>query len=171
MMTTSTTHADASARFAGIARSAESVSLELLRVIDGTVDALGGLSKVADGLATLVTAIATELNEAVIIEGDYLDENDTTIDSMERTANDLKEYLTRLVCKRAAIDKDHRLCNHHCEALHEAYETAIDSVAELIEALQTARAAIISHDLKAESRGGAEVFASADELIANLRSE
>jgi hypothetical protein len=159
------------ARITAIARSTETVSLELLRAIDGTVDALGGLSKVVGGFSALCSTITTEANSAEIVEGEYLDADDQAIDALGRTATDLKDFLVVLVRKRATIDSDPRLCDHHCDALHDAYEVAEAAVAELIEIAQVARSAIIAHDLKAEPRGGPEVFATVNALIANLHGE
>lgn len=159
------------ARITAIARSTETVSLGLLRAVDGTVDALAGLSKIVGGFSDLCTTITAEANSAEVVEGEYLDADDQAIDALGRTATDLKDFLAVLVRKRAAIDADPRLCDHHCEALHDAYESAEAAVAELIEAAQVARSAIIAHDLKAEPRGGPEVFATVNALIANLHGE
>lgn len=159
------------AKISAIARSTESVSLDLLRSIDGTVGALDGLEKVIDGLSALCANVATDAQAADVVEGEYLDADDKAIDALARTASGLKDFLAVLVRKRASIDEDPRLCDHHCEALHDAYERTEVSVAELIEAADVARAAIIEHDLQAEPRGGPEVFATVNELIANLRGE
>lgn len=159
------------ARVAAIARSAETVSLDLLKAIDGTVDALNGVAKIASGFHSLLHGLSDEVNAADVVEGEYIDADDTAIDGLNRAAGELKDYLAQLVRRRTTIDADPRLCEHHCEALHDAYEAAITAVAELVDALQAARAAIIAHDLKAEPRGGPEVFATVDDLIADLRGE
>lgn len=158
-------------RIAGIARSAEAVSLGLLTAIDGTVDAMLGISKVMSGLVALFANAAEEINKRPVIESEYIDADDAAIDSLERAANSQKDFLTRLVLKKKAIDLDCRLKEHHCEALHDAYRQAIEEVAELIETLRAVRASIISHDLKAEPRGTAESFATVEALIADLRSK
>lgn len=159
------------ARVAAIARSTETVSLDLLRAIDGTVEALNGVAKISAGLVSILAGITAEINAAEVTEGEYIDAEDFAIDTMSRTAFELKDYLAQLVRRRSTIDCDHRLAEHHCETLHDAFQAAIDAVAELIESLDTARASIISHDLKAEPRGGQEVFATVNDLIANLRGE
>jgi hypothetical protein len=158
------------ARAFTIARTAETVSLDLLRAVDGTVDALAGVTKVVSGFVSLLSGIAAEVAASEVVEGEYLDPDDKAIDTLERAAGELKDYLTRLVRGKAAIDGDPRLSNHHCEALHDAYEAAMNAVAELVEALQTARAAIITHDLKAEPRDS-ESFTTASSLIASLRGQ
>jgi hypothetical protein len=171
MTATQTKLAATGARVAAIARSTETVSLDLLKAIDGTVDAMTGITKIVDGLVSLTGGISNEVNAIQVIEGEYLDADDVVIDTMARTADELKGFLTLLVRKRKAIDDDPRLHDHHCEALHDAYEGTINAVAELIETLESARAAIIAYDLKAEPRGGPEVFDTVNDLIANLRSE
>lgn len=168
-MTPSETRFAASiARIATIARSTETVSLELLRAIDETVDALAGVAKVASGQAELISSVTAEVTDATPSPGAYIDPDDRIIDTMMRTAGELKNSLTVLVRRRAAVDGDGRLRDHHCEALHEAFEAAIAAIAELADSLDTARAAIITHDLKAEPRDGAEVFGTVTDLISNL---
>lgn len=171
MTATQTKLAATGARVAAIARSTETVSLDLLKAIDGTVDAMTGITKIVDGLVSIIGGVVTEVNATAVVEGEYLDANDVAIDTMARTAGELKDFLTVLVRKRAAIDCDPRLHEHHCEALHDAYEGTINAVAELIETLESARATIIAYDLKAEPRGGPEVFDTVNDLIANLRGE
>lgn len=158
-------------RIAGIARSTEAASIGLLAAIDGTVDAMQGIAKVMSGFSTMLVSAVDEIEAKKVIEGEYIDADDTAIDAMERAAAQLKTFLTRLVLKRKAIDRDNRLKNHHCESLHDAYEQATNEVAELIESLQTTRSAIIAHDLKAEPRSTAEAYATTDDLIASLRGK
>ena len=61
------------------------------------------------------------------------------------------------------------LKDHHHESMSDAYEQAIEAVAELAETCTQMRMAIIRHDLAAEPRNE-PAFASADELIQSLRS-
>ena len=156
-------------RIVGIARSTEAVSIGLLTAIDGTVDAMVGIAKIMSGYVTIFSKAADEIQAKTIVEAEYIDADDLAIDILERTADHLKDLLTTLVLKRRAIDCDCRLKEHHCEALHDAYEQAMTEVAELIEVVQATRAAIITHDLKAEPRNS-EVFATVDALIADLRA-
>lgn len=157
-------------RIVGIARSTEAASIGLLVSIDGTVDAMLGISKVMSGFAGLFANVADEINSKDIAVAQYIDSGDVAIDLLERTSGYLKAFLTKLVLKRKAIDCDGRLADHHCESLHDAYEQAMVEVAELVEVLQIIRAAIIAHDLKAEPRETTESFATVDALIADLRS-
>lgn len=159
------------ASISGIVRTVETVSLELLRKVDGTVETMEGLAKIADGVSILTAAAITSISSAEVVSGEYLDPDDKAIDTMERTSCELKDYLQQLVLKRATIDTDPLLCDHHCEALHDAYESAMNAVAELAELLQQFRAAIISHDLKAEPRDDCESFQTVQDLIADLRGE
>ena len=158
-------------RVSAIARSTATVSLDLLRAIDGTVDAMNGVAKVTTGLVVFLTSVTHEVSSAEVFESEYLDADDQAIDTMERSAGELKDHLAQLVRRRATIDCDPKLHDHHCEALRDAYQAAIDGVAELIETLEKARSAVITHDLKAEPRGGPEVFATVSDLITNLRGE
>ncbi len=158
-------------RIAGIAQLSETASLGLLAAIDGTVDELLGVSKVMSGLSTMLAKKATEIEQKPTTEGEYIDEDDAAIDVMASAAAHLKTFLTQLVLRRKAIDedgRDGRLKGHHCEALHDAYESATGEVAGLIETLEITRSAIISHDIKAEPRGTIEAFSSVEDLIASL---
>ena len=155
-------------RIAGIAQLSETASLGLLAAIDGSVDELLGVSKVMSGLSTMLAKEATEIEQKPTIEDEYIDEDDAAIDVMASAAAHLKTLLTQLVLRRRAIDEDDRLKGHHCEALHDAYESATGEVAGLIETLEITRSAIISHDLKAEPRGTIEAFSSVEDLIASL---
>lgn len=165
-------HSEAAAfsgrRTAGIARSAETASTELIDTIDGTIDAMIGIESVMRGFASMLSPLAEQADSAEIEEGQYFDEDDEAINALALAAGGLKNFLTRLVIKRGAIDKDKRLRDHHCEALHDAYEAASTAVAELIEVVQETRAAIIRHDLKAEPRN-AVAFDTAEALIESLR--
>ncbi len=165
------TFADTGRRIAGIVRSAEAVSIELLNAVDGTVSAMEGVSKIMTGFHEVISGAAVEIAGAEIVEGAYLDADDGAIDSMIRSTSLLKDFLTKLVNQRAAIDKDARLKDHHCETLHDAYESAMESTASLIEEIETLRSAIISHDLAAEPRGDARTFETVDALIADLRGK
>lgn len=158
-------------RIADIVRSTEAVSIGLLDAIDGTVSAMVGISKIMSGFHAMLSGAADEIGNTEIAEGEYLDADDSAIDTMERSASLLKDFLTKLVNKRSAIDKDARLKDHHCEALHDAYESAMDATASLIETIQTLRSSIIAHDLAAEPRGNAKTYETMDALIASLRGE
>lgn len=165
------TFADTGRRIAGIVRSAEAVSIELLNAIDGTVSAMDGISKIMTGFMEVMDGTSDQIAKSEIVEGEYLDADDSAVDVMERSTALLKDFLTKLVIKRAAIDKDARLKDHHCEALHDAYESAMEATASLIEEIETLRSAIISHDLAAEPRGSAEVYETVDALITDLRGK
>jgi hypothetical protein len=158
-------------RIAGIAQSTEAASIGLLAAIDGTVDAMQGVAKVMAGFATMIAGAAQEIAAKQVTEGEYIDPDDVAIDAMQRAADQLKTFLTKLVMKRAAIDRDGRLKDHHCEALHDAYEEATAEVANLVEDLLVTRSAIIVHDMKAEPREGSAAFATVDALIESLRGK
>ena len=155
----------------GLARSVETVSLELIRNIDETVTALDNRTGEMSRLTRMLDETTRELSAMKVMEGHYFDESDAIVNGMEESAKVLNDYLTKLVRKRATIDKDALLKDHHCEALHDAYETAITETAALVDALNAARAMIITHDLAAEPRGNTEVFATVDDLISSLRNQ
>ena len=157
-------------RIAGIARSAEAATLGLLAAIDGTVDAMHGIAQVTRGFVKIIAAVCEQTAAARRTEGDYIDPDDVAIDMLAKTVATLKDILPVMIKKRASIDCDDRLKDHHCEALHAAYEDAMSATVELIDIVEATRTAIIRHDLAAEPRSS-EVFATVDALITNLRSQ
>ena len=151
------------------ARSTEA-SIDLLKAIDGTVESLLATSDLTLAQAKLTAAFALRVKKIPVQVGAYIDANDNAIDALERAENLLKSKLARIALKRSAIDKDDRLKGHHCEALHDAYESAMDAIAILIDGVQTLRDSIISHDLDAEPRDGIEEYATVAELVTSLRN-
>lgn len=156
-------------RVSVIARSAETISLGLLRAIDGTVEALQRDVSMLQGVTTTNEEVTKTIKGVAVEQGQYLDPDDVAIEALERCASGLKDHLTYLVRKRSAIDKDGRLTGDHCEALHDAYEQAMNATAEVIESVEVFRSAIISHDLAAEPRASAETFATIQELIESCK--
>lgn len=165
-MKTHRTILDTSCTITRLVHTTESVSLDLLRDIDSTVENLGSLTKVVSGLAEMTRSITREVDAMAVEQGEYIDPDDNSIDGMQRSIDHYKDRLAAMVFKRKSIDADRRLSNHHCEALHDAYEAAEWAVSEIIDALAHAKAAIIRHDLAAEPRG--ESFSTVEELIESL---
>ncbi len=77
--------------------------------------------------------------------------------------------MPKLLLKKESIDHDEALGDDHCELLHTAYDRNISALAGLIESTKNLRAAVISHDIKAEPRTQQE-FASLGDVIIDLRS-
>lgn len=157
-------------RIAGIAQATEASSIGLLAAIDGTVDAMQGIAKIMSGFSTMLSNAVEEIAAKTIRENEYIDPDGIAVDAMASAATNLQNFLTKLVLKRTAIDKDNRLKEHHCEALHDAYEEATSEVAALVEVLLQTRAAVISHDLAAEPRGDSTGFSTVEALISGLRN-
>ncbi len=155
-------------RIANIDQLSEAASLRLLSAVDNTVDTLAGVSKVTSGLSVMLAKTASEIDARTVVEGEYIDENDEAIDVLASAAARMKTLLTQIVRRRAAIDRDNRLKGHHCESLHESYEQATAEIADLIEVLENTRAAIITHDLKAEPRSNLQTFETVEDLIDSL---
>lgn len=153
---------------AGIAASTEAASISLLAAIDGTVDAMRGIASIMGGFSKVLAQYNENIKAREIKAGEYIDDDGAAVDAMASAASSLQNFLTKLVVKRTAIDKDARLKEHHCEALHDAYEEATSEVAELVEMVLDTRASIITHDLAAEPRDG-QIFQSVEELIEDLK--
>ena len=154
----------------GVVNGADAATLGFLKAIDSTVEAMCGIEKIMSGFTSVVEAARESVEAKPVVLDQYIDADDKAIDATMSLASNLKDFLTMLVSKRSAIDKDNRLKEDHSEALHDAYGPAIDAVAELIETVDDLRRAIIKHDLAAEPRDGV-VCESVDELITSLRSD
>lgn len=139
-------------RIADVARSTEAASIVLLAAINGTVDAMHGFAQVSKGLAKILADLCDKVEETPVVESDYFDPDDVALDLLAKTLPALNNVITVLENKRAAIDCDCRLKDHHCEALHDAYDEALESVIDLVDVVEATRHAIIRHDLKAEHR-------------------
>ncbi len=139
-------------RIADVARSTEAVSIGLLAAIDSTVDAMHGVAQVSKGLSKILSGLCEKVEATPVVESNYFDPDDVTIDLLSNTVSVLKGALAILAKKRDAINCDCRLNDHHCESLHDAYEAAMEAVGDLIDVAEATRHAIIRHDLKAERR-------------------
>lgn len=153
---------------AGIIRSAEHVTLDLLEAIDDTVASLGGFARVISGLESMMVGATANVAALQPQQDCYLDQDDVVISHLDQAIQSFNHHLTRMVNKRASINLDDRLQPHHGDALHDAYDEAITATAALLEALHSARSAIIAHDLAAEPRSTPHT--TADELIAALHN-
>ena len=147
--------------------SVEGTSLYLLRAINRTVEALHAQEKLADATAENCGVLSKRIAAREVYEGRYLDADDVIINGIETAYKSLEEKLPSMVLQKTSIDKDGNLTEDHCELLHSAYDLCICAVAGLIEASKTLRAAVISHDLRAEPRN-IKLFDSAEELVSDL---
>lgn len=155
------------ARFLG---AVEGTSLYVLRVIEQTVAALATERKLMDALAEAASALTAGIRSDKPVVGSLFDPDDAVISGFEKAYRLLEANLPRIVRKKAAIDGDTQLQEHHCEELHAAYDTNIEAIANLIEAMKDLRAAVIAHDLAAEGEPS-ERFDDVSSLVASLRDD
>jgi cystathionine beta-lyase/cystathionine gamma-synthase len=147
--------------------SVEGTSLYLLRAINKTVDALHAQERLAEATAENCVVLSNRIAARETYEGRYLDSDDVIINGIETAYKSLEERLPSMVLQKSSIDADNNLTREHCDLLHSAYDLCIRAVAGLIEASKTLRAAVISHDLRAEPRNK-KIYDSADELVSDL---
>lgn len=157
------------ARSAKLASAAERTSLYVLRAIDETVESLSKLRRRLTPVTSSARDQEAKVRALKVHPEKYLDPEDQTIMSLERTYEALESSLAKYVLKRSCIDKDPELTSDHRALLHSSYEDALDAIAQLIEALKDLRAAIIAHDLAAEPRAR-QTFEDCTSLIESLRS-
>lgn len=148
----------------------EGTSLYVLRAIEQTVASLGRKQRLINALAESSLALTSQIRAEPPILGVLFDADDRMISSLENAAHMLETNLPQVITKKAAIDRDNALLPHHCEELHGAYDSYIDSIAGLIEAVKDLKGAVISHDLAAE-KAPSESYESVPELLDALKSD
>jgi len=151
------------------APTAEGVSLYLLRAINETVDSLQSLEKLANATSEAGEQLRKAITGRAVVEGSYLDADDTAINLFEAGIRALEEHLPTLLLRKGSIDGDSSLDASQADLLHTSYDRCIDSVACLIESMKNLRAAVITHDLAAEPRP-VQIFDSTEDLINSLRA-
>jgi hypothetical protein len=147
----------------------ETTRLDLLEDIDATVDDLVARAHRFHDMTAVFVEFAAGVCALSVESGVYVDSDFRITTMLEEAESVLKAYLPRMTIKRAAIDQDTRLSADHRESLHDAYEEAMTKAAFLHDAIQSARAAIIRHDMAAEPRDSLPVFDSVESLVADLR--
>jgi hypothetical protein len=146
----------------------ETVHLGLLSDIDTTIDDLAKEARFFNEIRADFSKLETWVSSSSVQPGVYIDPADENISLYEKAESVLKNYLPRMISKRAAIDRDPQLTPEHRESLHDAYDEVTEAVALLHEAIKAARRAIIGHDLDAEPREELPVFDTVEALIADL---
>ncbi|MDR2165225.1 MAG: hypothetical protein LBO79_06285 [Zoogloeaceae bacterium] len=147
----------------------ETTRLDLLADIDATVDRLSARARELRDMAVFFSRLESEISAAQVVKGHCIDPDFILTSTLERLESDLEAYLPRMMVKRTSIDKDTRLSDAHCESLHDIYDEVMEEAALLHEAIQLARAAIITYDLAAEPKESLPAFDSCVELIDALR--
>lgn len=133
--------------------AAESVAdLRLLKAVDETVDALGAARRFYVAHNTAGRALTAKLRGMEVVSGRYLDPEDKLIDMLSEGIDRSESELATMVAKKAAVDDDGRLGDHHCDMLHGAFDDAITALGLMIDVIHEMRAAVIAHDLAAEPR-------------------
>jgi hypothetical protein len=144
--------------------------LDLLADIDATVDRLSVRARELRDMVTFFSRLESEISAAQVVRGRCIDPDFLLISMLERLESDLEAYIPRMTVKRASINRDERLSDAHRESLHDIYEEVTTEAALLHEAVQLARAAIITYDLAAEPKESLPAFDSCVELIDALRA-
>lgn len=130
------------------------VDLRVARAVDETVDALQAETKFYRGHAVIGRAIISRITNLPITSGVYLDDGGNLEDELDEVIGRSEAWLSTLTSKKGCIDTDPGLSPSLCDVLHGAYDDTLVAMACLIEVAKDLRAAIVSHDLRAEPRGG-----------------
>lgn len=143
------------------------VDLQLLRDIEETVDVLLAAQRAFEGHLVMACDLEAKIRGLQVMPGALIDEPGTLEAGIREALAQSEALLVHLNKKKAAIDKDGRLPADHRGDLHDAYDQTIDALALLVDAVEGVLAALISHDLAAESRDGKE-YSDIRELHADL---
>jgi hypothetical protein len=148
----------------------ETTRLDLLADIDATVDMLAERSRGFRKASSVFSEIEAFANNSEIVNDQYLDPDDKALSAFRDVEESLKAYIPYMVRKRVSIDRDRGLSDEHRESLHDAYDDVLVNASLMLDAVFSARQAIIRHDLAAEPKENLPVFNTLEELIADLRA-
>lgn len=138
-------------------RGSTARSLDLLRKIDGTIDALIMTRKEMDALREAFEGLLRSLEDAVA----PLCEK-TTIPALEQSQESLKALYVDLTQRCVAARRAPEL--RPDDGVVEAYEEVIESVAALNQEIETVRWAILEHNADLESPQQAKVFSNPKDI-------
>ena len=130
----------------------QTFSLELLRHIDGTCDALLGIKEQVLGFAHVggsLIAMVNDISDLVL-----LDSNGEIKQLLSEIIDKEPGLLTILKSKREAATRAVELSDYHRESIVDAYTGAIEAVEGLRDILFALREAIASRDASMRSRHG-----------------
>jgi hypothetical protein len=128
------------------------VDLRVLRVIDQTEEALMGVRKICGGVEQLARGVEVTLKACPVIAGELIDPDFSMQERLDEVIAQVVNILSVLAEKRAAVHQDSGLQDHHRALLYGTYDTVVDAVALLVDALKDLAAALIAHDLEADTR-------------------
>jgi hypothetical protein len=130
------------------------VDLRVLRDIEETVDELVKTQRGIAGVTQLARDTEADIKAEDVKVGVFIDENGKLEEGMRTAIAQSERILISFAGKKAAIDKDRNLREHHREDLLDAFNGTVDALALMIESMKDVVAALITHDLAAEPRNG-----------------
>lgn len=147
------------------------VRIDILKDIDITIDEL---TKVADTFIELTTECELKakafrnLEGKVTSESPAIDPSGEISDMMEESADGARRIITVYLRKRASIDLDSELYDHHKEDLHAVYENLLQSIAAFEESLSTLCDLLIGYELARESGDNQPIFTNSAALSKHI---
>lgn len=141
--------------------------LRLVRAVDETVDVLLAEAKFYRGHAVTGRSIITKITSMLAKAGEFMDESGELESTLREVIDRCETLLSLWAAKKGTIDCDGRLAHGHCDMLHSAYDNALVALARLNETTKNTLAAVISHDLKAETWDG-KVYVDVHDLHADI---
>lgn len=143
---------DAVSSFADTAESM--TDLRVLRAIDDTIEAMVAECRFYRGHAGIGRALIDAVSKAPVIAGNCVDPEGQLNDVLAKLVSHNESNVERMRRKKSEIDVDGRLRTHHCDQLHASYDDAIAALNDDTEVVRDLAAALVSHDLAAETREG-----------------
>ncbi|MDR0233957.1 MAG: hypothetical protein LBI31_04045 [Zoogloeaceae bacterium] len=144
-------------------------SLDLLRRVDRTVDALAEDARHGKDVIRILRKVAASIKKEPVVTGVMLDPDDIAIDACARAEAKVKTNIQQMLLRRNTIDAQTNLDASHKESLRDSYEEWLITASGVVEAFKAVRHNLIGHDLDAEDLSACPRFDNAEDLIADLR--
>ena len=150
-----------------IQAAAASATLDLLRAVDETVDALTRIQR----MLRYDIDMANWLVDAVLVDKERkeIDPEDMLDNLLEKGENSIREAIEGMKIRRRAATEDAELKGFHEDSVVSEYDNTIEQLTDLFNAIEQLRIVVREHDADLSHDVGP--FTSADELIAALNTD
>lgn len=147
-----------------------STNLFVLRQIDQTVEALADRRAVLEGFTGMGWQLAEVTRACTVVECVFLDADLRLQDAAEVAIANMQREVGNLTDRRACVARDPDLLSHHCDRLHEAFDSTINSVLDAKAAVEALAAAVERHDAAAV-RADERNIRTCEEMATKLHGE
>ncbi|RDH88682.1 MAG: hypothetical protein DIZ77_07280 [endosymbiont of Seepiophila jonesi] len=155
--------------FAGQVEESATTSLDLLRAVDQTVDALSRQQRKLMPNLEMAHWLLGMLERAKVTH-EAIDPDGELDRGLERAEIATQSHVEVLKAKQDAAFRDSKLRDHHEEAVVAAYQETIGLASDIFDAVEALRIYIREFDADASGSTG-QAFTSAEDIIEALDSE